>query len=68
MIDNYQFIEAPLEKQNKTLSEEKELMLSEDLRALVVTWSPETGVQLLVKKRSNLIQADILLAEDPSIK
>lgn len=38
----FNFIEAPSEKQNKTLSKEKEL-------------------------RSNLIQSDILLVEDPSV-
>jgi hypothetical protein len=62
-LENYEFIEAPLEEQNETLMEETEAMLREQLRDLVKSHGSESDVQMLVEKiNSNLNQADTLLA------
>jgi hypothetical protein len=62
-LDNYEFIEAPLEEQNETLMEETELMLREQLRDLVKSEGAEANIQMLIEKiNSNLEQADVLLA------
>lgn len=62
-LENYEFIEAPLEDQNETLMEETEVMLREELRDQVEGEDADADVQTLVEKiNSNLNQADILLA------
>lgn len=68
-LENYEVIEAPLEKQNNTLMEETEVMLREQLRDLVKSEGAEADVQMLVEKiNSNLDQADILLANQTENK
>lgn len=62
-LDNYEFIEAPLAEQNRTLMETTELMLREDLRQLIQTHAPIGEIQEHVDKiNSNLNQAEELLA------
>jgi len=62
-LDNYEFIEAPLAEQNRTLMETTELMLREDLRQLIQTHAPIEEIQEHVDKiNSNLNQAEKLLA------
>ena len=62
-LDNYEFIEAPLAEQNRTLMETTELMLREDLRQLIQTHAPLEEIQEHIDKiNSNLNQAEELLA------
>lgn len=62
-LDNYEFIEAPLAEQNRTLMETTELMLREDLRRLIQAHAPIVEIQEHVDKiNSNLNQAEELLA------
>jgi hypothetical protein len=62
-LDNYEFIEAPLAEQNRTLMETTELMLREDLRQLIQTNAPLEEIQELIDKiNNNLNQAEELLA------
>ena len=62
-LDNYEFIEAPLAEQNRTLMETTELMLREDLRQFIQTHAPIVEIQEHVDKiNSNLNQAEELLA------
>ncbi|HXW11834.1 MAG TPA: hypothetical protein VD694_03665 [Nitrososphaeraceae archaeon] len=62
-LDNYEFVEAPLAEQNRTLMESTELMLREDLRQLIQTQVPIEQLQEQIDKiNSNLDQAEELLA------
>ena len=62
-LDNYEFVEAPLAEQNRTLMETTELMLREDLRQLIQTHVPIEEIQEHIDKiNSNLNQAEKLLA------
>jgi hypothetical protein len=62
-LDNYEFIEAPLAEQNRTLMETTELMLREDLTQLIQTRAPIEEIKEHVDKiDSNLNQAEELLA------
>lgn len=62
-LDNYEFIEAPLAEQNRTLMETTELMLREDLRQLIQSHAPIEEIQEHVDKiNSNLDKAQELLA------
>ncbi|MGH9975368.1 MAG: hypothetical protein ACRD8Z_05965 [Nitrososphaeraceae archaeon] len=62
-LDNYEFIEAPLAEQNRTLMETTELMLREDLRQLMQSQAPIEEIQEHIDKiNSNLNQAEELLA------
>jgi antitoxin component HigA of HigAB toxin-antitoxin module len=62
-LDNYEFVEAPLAEQNRTLMETTELMLREDLRQLIQTHEPIEEIQEHIDKiNSNLNQAEELLA------
>jgi hypothetical protein len=62
-LDNYEFVEAPLAEQNRTLMETTELMLREDLRQLIRTHVPIEEIQKHIDKiNSNLNQAEELLA------
>ena len=68
-LDNYEFIEAPLAEQNKTLMETTELMLREDLRQLIQTHAPLEQIQEHIDKiNSNLNQAEELLRLQVRIK
>jgi hypothetical protein len=62
-LDNYEFIEAPLAEQNRTLMETTEVMLREDLRQLIQTHAPLEEIQEHIDKiNSNLNQVEDLLA------
>ena len=62
-LDNYEFIEAPLAEQNRTLMETTELMLREDLRQLIQSQAPIEEIQEHIARiNSNLNQAEELLA------
>jgi hypothetical protein len=62
-LDNYEFIEAPLGEQNRTLMKATELLLREDLRQLIQTHAPLEEVQHLIANiNSNLNRAEELLA------
>jgi antitoxin component HigA of HigAB toxin-antitoxin module len=62
-LDNYEFVEAPLAEQNRTLMETTELMLREDLRQLIQSQAPIEEIQAHIDKiNSNLNQAEELLA------
>ena len=62
-LDNYEFIEAPLAEQNRTLMETTELMLREALRQLIQSQAPIQEIQEHIAKiNSNLNQAEDLLA------
>ena len=61
-LDNYEFIEAPLAEQNRTLMETTELILREDLRQLIQTHAPLEKIQEMIEKiNSNLNQVEELL-------
>jgi hypothetical protein len=62
-LDNYEFVEAPLAEQNRTLMETTELMLREGLRQLIQSQAPIQEIQEHIAKiNSNLNQAEELLA------
>jgi hypothetical protein len=62
-LDNYEFVEAPLAEQNRTLMETTELMLREDLRQLIQSQAPIEEIQAHIDKiNSNLNRAEELLA------
>jgi plastocyanin len=69
-LDNFEFIEAPLEKHDKSLKESTEIMLREQLRQSIKDKLPLESIQQLVNKiDSNLNKAERLLAQtDSSIK
>lgn len=62
-LDNFEFIEAPLEKHDKALKNETEIMLREQLRQMIKDKSPQESVQQLIDKiKVNLDKAQTLLA------
>lgn len=66
-LENYEYIEAPLEKKNKALMEETEIMLREDLRTAIDDKVPLKEVQQLINNiNSNLDQAKQLFNETSS--
>ena len=66
-LDHFEFIEAPLEKHDKALKNETEIMLREQLRQMIRDKSPEGAVQQLVNKINiNLDNAERLLADTQS--
>ena len=63
-LDNFEFIEAPLEKHDKALKENTEIMLREQLRQSIKDKLPVESVQELVNKiNDNLNKAEQLLAQ-----
>lgn len=63
-LENYEFIEIPLQILDSGLMEETEIMLRDELRDLVKSEGAETNVQLLVNEiNSNLDRAEQLLAK-----
>ncbi len=63
-LDHFEFIEVPLEKHDKALKENTEIMLREQLRQSIKDKLPLESVQELVNKIiSNLIKAEQLLAQ-----
>jgi hypothetical protein len=66
-LENYEYIEAPLEKKNKALMEETEIMLREDLRRAIDDKVPLKEVQQLINNiNSNLDLAKQLFTETSS--
>src|ERR671932_625530 len=67
-LDHFEFIEAPLEKHDKALKENTEIMLREQLRQLIKDKSPVGNIQQLINNiNSNLDKAEALLANESSI-
>jgi plastocyanin len=69
-LDHFEFIEAPLEKHDKALKNETEIMLREQLRQSIKDKLPVQDIQQLINKiNNNLIKAEQLLAQtEPSVK
>jgi plastocyanin len=66
-LDHFEFIEAPLEKHDKVLKENTEIMLREQLRQSIKDKLPVESIQQLVSKiNSNLNKAEQLLAQTDS--
>jgi high-affinity iron transporter len=66
-LDQFEFIEAPLEKHDKSLKENTEIMLREQLRQSTKDKLPLESIQQLVNKiDSNLNKAEQLLAQTNS--
>jgi plastocyanin len=67
-LDHFEFIEAPLEKHDKVLKENTEIMLREQLRQSIKDKSPDENIQQLINKINiNLDQAERLLADTESL-
>jgi plastocyanin len=67
-LDQFEFIEAPIEKHDKALKENTELMLREQLRQTIKDKSPIENIQQLINNiNSNLDKAEALLANESSI-
>jgi plastocyanin len=68
-LDNYEFIEAPLDKHDKALNENTEIMLREQLRQMIKDKSPIENVQQLINHiNSNLDKVESLLANESPIQ
>ena len=68
-LDQFEFIEAPLDKHEKALKENTELMLREQLRQYIKDKSPIENIQQLINNiNSNLDKAQSLLANEPPIQ
>jgi plastocyanin len=68
-LDNFEFLEAPLDKHGKALRNDTEIMLREQLRQVIKDKSPIENIQQLIDKiNSNLDKAEALLANEPPIQ
>jgi plastocyanin len=68
-LDNFEFIEAPLNKHDKALRNDTEIMLREQLRQVIKDKSPAENIQQLINKiNSNLDKAEALLANESPIQ
>lgn len=68
-LDNFEFIETPLDKHDKSLRNDTEIMLREQLRQVIKDKSPIENIQQLINKiDSNLDKAETLLANEPSVQ
>jgi plastocyanin len=68
-LDNFEFIEAPLEKHDKALKENTELMLREQLRQSIKDKSPIEAIQQLINNiNSSLDKAETLLNNESPIQ
>jgi plastocyanin len=68
-LDNFEFLEAPLDKHDKALNENTEIMLREQLRQVIKDKSPIENIQQLINKiNSNLDKAEALLANESPIQ
>ena len=68
-LDNYEFIEAPLDKHDKALNENTEVMLRQQLRQMIKDKSPMENVQQLINNiNPNLDKAESLLANESPIQ
>jgi plastocyanin len=68
-LDNFEFIEAPLDKHDKALRNDTEIMLREQLRQMIKDKPPVENIQQLINNiNSNLDKAEALLANEPSVQ
>jgi plastocyanin len=68
-LDNFEFIEAPLEKHDKALEKNTEIMLREQMRQVIKDKSPIENIQQLINNIDlNLNKAEALLANESSIQ
>ena len=68
-LDNFEFIEAPLEKHDKALEKNTEIMLREQLRQFIKDKSPMESIQQLINNINlNLNKAETLLANESPIQ
>jgi plastocyanin len=68
-LDNYEFIEAPLDKHDKALNENTEVMLRQQLRQMIKDKSPMENVQQLINNiNPNLDKVESLLANESPIQ
>jgi hypothetical protein len=68
-LDNFEFIETPLDKHDKALRNDTEIMLREQLRQVIKDKLPIENIQQLINKiDSNLDKAETLLANEPSVQ
>jgi plastocyanin len=68
-LDQFEFIEAPLEKHDKALKENTEIMLREQLRQAIKDKSSEQNIEQLINNiNSNLDKAESLLANESPIQ
>jgi plastocyanin len=68
-LDHFEFIEAPLEKHDKALKENTEIMLREQLRQAIKDKTSEQIMQQLINNiNSNLDKAETLLSNESPIQ
>src|SRR5919199_3831418 len=68
-LDNFEFIETPLDKHDKALRNDTEILLREQLRQVIKDKSPIENIQQLINNiDSNLDKAEALLANEPPIQ
>jgi hypothetical protein len=66
-LDNFEFIEAPLEKHDKALEKNTEIMLREQLRQVIKDKSPIESIQQLIDNiNANLDKSETLLSTEHS--
>lgn len=67
-LDNFEFLESPLDKHDKALRNDTEIILREQLRQVINDKSPLENIQQLADKiNSNLDKAESLLANESPI-
>ena len=68
-LDNFEFIETPLDKHDKALRNDTEILLREQLRQVIKDKSPIENIQQLINNiDSNLDKAEALRANEPSVQ
>jgi plastocyanin len=68
-LDHFEFIEAPLEKHDKGLKNDTEMMLREQLRQMIKDKAPVDNIQQLINKINiNLDKAERLLSNELPIQ
>jgi plastocyanin len=68
-LDNFEFLESPLDKHDKALRNDTEIMLREQLRQVIKDKSQLENIQELINKiNSNLDKVESLLANEPPIQ
>jgi hypothetical protein len=66
-LENYEYVEAPLEEKNEELMEETEIMLREDLSTAIEERAPVEQIQQLMNNiNGNLDRAKQLFLETPA--
>ncbi len=62
-VDNYEYLEAPIEKENSTLMLETEIDMRENLRDLIKQQSPLVDIESLISKIKNNLETSKKLLE-----